>query len=614
MKEFTSQVGGRYTYIDDILNLQELSLAIVSLFDGCDNFIISGCQVSGTTLTPGYVYINGKIRYCAGTTGINTWPIYIYEHNTVEKVSYADSGDKVGRNVYGCTVGTSLPTSADLLTGAIPQFVKITNGGVAMRLKDAFFGKYALTIDSAYNSQSVNKSMALSGDLTVNGVVQSNAALQTVSGNNKGVVSYNSLGDLVIQSTATGRDAYQIVITHDGAFKFYNGSTLLATLTSSGFVAGVPFSASATTTISAGTIQCEGIDIYNCGIAADTGAIQLNMKGYGGVDSYYRDTIIGDGKNSAVLAITGKTHQCTLSGDLVVSSSHAAAFKLVHSSLAKTDATLQSYINWQDKNGDTIATLGYMSTTDYDLYIHNKLGCVRVNNDMYVTGGLYVGGVDIMSVLVGKGDISSALSGKANASDVYSKSVADSMFIKRTEGIGVFIDGAGGGEAGKQSIRDSIGAASASDLSGMVKKSRLFQDIVSEGLPSVSDSRYVAALANRQRALCEHIGAVYKADAQVVQKDTGWVAVNMKNCVISTLYVRQIGHMVCIQGELHTHPMGIVFTLPNIIDPPKYKIGYSCYKEGAWNCYIAAGSRDCVADTSSHSSSQYIGFLMTYMV
>lgn len=40
MKEFTSQTGGRYTYIDDIMNLQNLALAFTSIFDECDNFII----------------------------------------------------------------------------------------------------------------------------------------------------------------------------------------------------------------------------------------------------------------------------------------------------------------------------------------------------------------------------------------------------------------------------------------------------------------------------------------------------------------------------------------------------------------------------------------------
>lgn len=611
MKEFTSQVGGRYTYIDDILNLQELSLAIVSLFDGCDNFIISGCQKSGSTLSPGYVYINGKIRYCAGASGISTWPIYIHEHNTVEKVSYADAGDKVGRNVYGCAIGTSVPTLTDSLTGAVPQFIKMTAEGVAMRMKDAFFGKYALVIDSAYNSQNVNKSMILGGDLTVNGVIQSNNALQVVSGNNKGVINYNSSGDLIIQSTSTGRNAYQMVITNAGIFKFYVGSTLLATLTSSGFVVSVPFS---TTALNVGTTRCVDSDIYNYGSATDAGAIKLNMLGYGGGNNYYRDTVIGDGKNNAVFMITGKTHQCALSGDLIISSVNAASLKMNHASLAKTDRTLQSYISWQDKNGEAMGTLGYISTTDYDLYIRNNLGCVRVDNDVYITGNLFLGGTDILSLLVRRGDLSSVLDNKANVSDVYSKSDADTTFIQRTEGISAFVNNAGGGETGKQSVRDSIGAASVSDLNGTLQKSQLFKDIVAEGLPAASDSGYVTALVNRQRALCANIGAVYKDDAQVVQKDTGWMAVSMKNCSISTLYVRQIGHTVCIQGDLHTHHSGTIFTLPNIIDPPKYKIGYSCYKGGEWNCFIAAGSRDCVVDTCNSGCSKYIGFLMTYIV
>ena len=63
MKEFASQTGGRYTYIDDIMNLQDLALAFASIFDGCGDFIISGCKVNGNSISSGYVFINGKIRY-----------------------------------------------------------------------------------------------------------------------------------------------------------------------------------------------------------------------------------------------------------------------------------------------------------------------------------------------------------------------------------------------------------------------------------------------------------------------------------------------------------------------------------------------------------------------
>ena len=100
MKEFNAQTGGRYTYVDDIINLQELALAFSSIFDGCDNFIISGCNRSGSTLSAGFVYLNGKVRYFAGATGISTWPQYIYEVNSTETVAYASGSDKVGRNIY----------------------------------------------------------------------------------------------------------------------------------------------------------------------------------------------------------------------------------------------------------------------------------------------------------------------------------------------------------------------------------------------------------------------------------------------------------------------------------------------------------------------------------
>ena len=42
MKEYVAETGGRYTYSDDILNLQELTLSLSAIFDGCSDFIISG--------------------------------------------------------------------------------------------------------------------------------------------------------------------------------------------------------------------------------------------------------------------------------------------------------------------------------------------------------------------------------------------------------------------------------------------------------------------------------------------------------------------------------------------------------------------------------------------
>ena len=143
MKEFNAQTGGRYTYVDDIINLQELALAFASLFTDCDNFIVSGCEVTGSTISEGFVYLNGKLRKFSGATGIGTWPQYIYESNKTESVAYASGADKVGRNNYGCTIGSSVPTTPDVLTNAVPAYILIPKSG-GKRLKEAFFGKYSL--------------------------------------------------------------------------------------------------------------------------------------------------------------------------------------------------------------------------------------------------------------------------------------------------------------------------------------------------------------------------------------------------------------------------------------------------------------------------------------
>lgn len=611
MKEFTSQTGGRYTYIDDILNLQELSLAITSIFDGCDNFIISGCQVSGTTLSAGYVFINGKIRYCAGASNVSTWPVYIYEYNTIEKVSYADSGDKTGRNVYSCNVASSVPTSPDTLTNKVPQFIKVASDNSAMRLKDAFFGKYALTINSAYNSQGVDNDVAFGGNISAKNL-QVQQELQIANGNKQALVSYNTNGDLVIKSSTIGRTAYQMVVTTDGEFQFYNGVVLLASLTSTGFFISVPLNVGQ---VNAGNIRCTESNIYNYGTTNDNGTLNINLVGYNGSTAYYRNTAIGDGKGVAVVSVVGKTHSCTVNGNFVISSSTANLLKIKHNSLTNTDKTLQSYLQWQDKNDSVLGTVGYSSATDYDLYIKNAIGNVRITNDTYITGDLYVNGADVIATLANKQETSDALGKKANTADVYTKTVTDNTFIKRTDSINVFVDGAGGGDTGKASVRNSIGAVGAADLSKAVMKASLFKDIVSEGLPASSANNYASSLAARQRTLCENIGAAYKDDIQTAPKDTGWITVQVKNCGITTqLYARQVGNVVSIQGQLHTHHNGTIFTLPNNIDPPKAEIGYSHNKKGRWHCIINGGSRDCVVDYCDGGCSEYIGFLMTYLV
>lgn len=187
MKEFIAQNGGRYTYADDLINLQDLALSFTSIFDGCENFIISGCEISGTTISPGYVYINKKIRYFSGATDAR-FPGYIYESNDTEYIEYVNGGSKVGRNTYGCTFDSSVPSGS--------QYILLNSSG-GLRLKDAFFGTNCLLLSK--QSQSVNGDVSITGTFTASGTVEANAAtLKTLNfknASNNVVATFGSSGN-----------------------------------------------------------------------------------------------------------------------------------------------------------------------------------------------------------------------------------------------------------------------------------------------------------------------------------------------------------------------------------------------------------------------------------
>lgn len=607
MKEFSAQTGGRYTYVDDIINLQDLTLAFGSVFDDCDNFIISGCQVTGSSISAGYVYLNGKIRYCAGATGVSKWPMYIYESNSVDKVSYADSGDKVGRNIYACSLGSSVPTANDVLTGAAPKSISIASDGSAFRLKDAFFGKYALMVDSPYDSQVVNKKVTFTGDVTAETSVATKL-LNVVSGTSKAAIAYEADGTLIISSTLSGKGAYKFIMTPEGVFKLMRGNQNYAEIGNSGATFYVSLSASF---LYGGNMAIRSNHLYNTGATGDTASVNINMLGYNSGNNYYRDTYIGDGKNTAVLSIVGKTKDVGIAGTVSIGNSSAATLTLQHTTLAKTDKTLQSYVPWKDKNGDVMAQMGYTNASTYDWYVKNNIGKIVLDNDVTVTGTLIVNGTDVLGAMAKQSAMTDALALKANVSDVYSKTDADARYVKKTDSISQFVTNAGGTTA----FCNLVGAASMADLDKAALKSQSFTDVVLYGLPSASDSTYASKLEQRKRQLCTTIGAAYSADITTEGKDTGWITMTVQNCGITTqLYVRQVGKVVSIQGRLHTHHSGTIFTLPNSIDPPKYEIGYSHNKDGNWHCTILGGSRDCNVDYCSNGCSEYIGFLMTYII
>lgn len=595
MKEFTSQTGGRYTYIDDIVNLQDLSLAFASIFDDCDNFIISGCEVSDSAISAGYVYLNGKIRYCSGTKSAQ-FPMYIYENDSQEYVSYVDSGDKVGRNVYGCVLGSSVPETLSPLTGNNLQAISIASDGTAVRLKDALFGKYAMLLNSN-NTQIVNGDVKFSSLLTAkSATIQDNLSIS----DSKKVanVRYEN-NTLIIESNIVGGDSTQIQLTSSGSINFVKNKSTIASIDSTGCKL---YTSLLTYTLTSNMIATQ--DLRNVGTMSDDGAININLVGYNGGANYYRKTVIGDGKGVAVLSVDGKSHSTTLSGSLVISANKGALATLKNPDLAKSDKTLMSYLQWVDKSDDVMATVGY-SSDNQNYYIKNLLGDVIIDNDAYITGMLYVNGINVTSSFVSTDTYTEDMAGKANVSDVYSRESADNTFMKRTDSLSLFVE-----NDGAESIRKMIDVPSTSDLGKAMMIEQSLKDVVSYGLPSSTTAGYTDLLNLRQRTLCDNIGAAYKGDIITV-KDTGWQSVIADTTYGAGLKVRQFGCVVSIHGEFKTlHTGKSLFTLPNNIDPPTCDVVYT---NDTWSCKIAAGSYECVVVNCHGDCNKGAKLLMTYL-
>lgn len=159
MKEYIAETGGRYTYSDDILNLQELALSMSAVFDGCSDFIISGCEIEGPRVSPGYVWLGGKVRRSDGCADA-VYPYYIYEINRHESVVYANEVNKRGRTCYLCAGAKVVPDTVDPGYDKLPAAIEVTES-YAPRFIDKFFGRYAVLLDTPFARQTVKKDLVL---------------------------------------------------------------------------------------------------------------------------------------------------------------------------------------------------------------------------------------------------------------------------------------------------------------------------------------------------------------------------------------------------------------------------------------------------------------------
>lgn len=586
MKEFSAQTGGRYTYADDLENLQELALAFAEIFDDCDNFIVSGCEVSGTSISAGFVFLNGKLRKFSGATGITSWPQYIYELNTTETVPYESGGSKVGRNVYGCTIAGTVPAVADPLTNKVPVSIPIQATG-GLTLKDAFFGKYALLLNPANNSQTVNSQVTFAQAVQANGILTANHSVVLCNGTSSTTLSYNGT-TFSVASNNPSHD-YQLTVSDGIGFCFYVHGVLAATIGTSTITFAKPISAAQATF---GGLVLTGNHFYQ-GTANGTADLNVNMRGYDGGVTQFRNTFIGNGKDKAIVSITGSTGTVKVDGQLTVNAGTIYGLVL-KANLLKENNALQNSIAWVDSADTTMAHIGFPSTSDQIFTIYSLRTNISIQGSSEVNIGPVIreGGVLLSERYAKITDMTTALGEKANSTDVYTKQQSDDRYGRKGMGLSQFVSDS----VPAANCRANIGAVGIDDLNKCAKLDQFLADMATSE-------------ANKQK-IRTNIGAASAGDYEPKQDDTGWVLIK------DSLYARQIGKIVCIQGTTKTTHSGAVFTIPNTIAAPskpiKHTIGFA--NNRTWVCKIAANQRACTVVYCDSSCNRDTEFSLTYMI
>lgn len=589
MIEFSAQTGGRYTYVDDIVNLQELALAFSSIFAACDNFIVSGCEVNGTSISAGYVYLNGKLRYFSGATGISKWPQYIYESNRVESVAYVSGSDKVGRNVYGCSISASTPTITDSLTGNVPQYIQVQKVG-GRTLNDAFFGKYALLLNSSVGAQTIGDAVTFANMVRVQGALNMSGDAAFIKGEAVCRMFYEGNVFHIQSRIGTGM-IYDFAFDQNRGYVFSIDGTSIVSISQKGISFAQPLTVGKSII---GSITYNADQIYNSGTGSDSGTLYLNYKGYNDGNAYYRNTVIGNGKGVAIISINGKNSTVNLAGTLIAESALQTGIILKHNTLQQGNTSLVKVISWLDASDSQMAYMGFSSTADNIFHIHNRIANVCINglSAVNLLPAIMENGVLLTDKYVQKLDLATQMKGKADISAVYSKTDAESKFADKTAGLSQFITGSNT----KETLRSQIGAIAIGALDDVPRTSKYLADM--------------AKTEADKKKICENIGAARSGDFQSQIPDTGWIAISG-----TSLYARQIGDQVCIQGKATTvHTGDVMFRLPNQISAPRYDVAFRASLDCNcdWGCKIAGGSKDCTVIYCNHHG-KTISLSLSYM-
>ena len=412
MKEFVAETGGRYTYSDDILNLQDLALSMTAIFSECTPFIISGCEIEGTTISAGYVWLGGKVRRFEGANNI-VFPYYIHEKNNHETVVYANEVNKKGRSCYLSVGSNMLPTTPDGVTGLAPAFITVTSD-YTPRLIDKFFGRYALLLNSPSQKQRVEKDVTFMSEVIIEKELKTSRGIVVQDKKNNTLkAKIKESGDITLGVYLSELLKAEIVMNSKGVFSFIKGDTELARIDETGFTCHTI----KITQLGVGKIIISQNQITNTLDNNDAGSIDINYTGYTGGVTKFRDFKVYDGKMCSVpiFHIKGKDRTGTLNGTFVVDSTAPISI-LRNNGFAQSDVKLIAAHYWYDKNSKTIANVGYVSNSTYDFAIQNYLGDIVITpkGNVNIAGGFCLKGKDIYSIFTSRSTYVDGLSKKVD--------------------------------------------------------------------------------------------------------------------------------------------------------------------------------------------------------
>lgn len=457
MKEYIAETGGRYTYSDDILNLQELALSMTAIFGECPAFIVSGCQAEGAVIAPGYVWLGGKVRYFEGAKNA-TFPYYIYEKNSNESVVYANEVNKRGRCCYLCVGGTSVPQTIDPVTGLLPAFLEIAKES-APRLIDKFFGRYALLLDSPSQRQRIKKDVTFAGEVMVEKGLKSSKEVSVQSSDGHGLKGkVKESGGVTLGAYLNELLTAEIVMDTDGSFLFLKGTTEIAKLSETGFVCNDMN----TKRGRLGSVYIYQAHLINIADDTDYGSVNINHVGFNQGTTRFRSFNVWDGKSCSVplLSVEGKTKTTTVNGMFKVCGNSLSAV-LKNTSFAKGDPELTAYLQWQDRDGEAIASLGYTSTITNDFSLDNLFGNLVLTPKGYINlnGEVKLKGADIYSVFVTRKSFTDELAKKVSVVNGKQLSTEDftAAYKKKLDAIsGGSISGGGQGYVTAEDVAKAL--------------------------------------------------------------------------------------------------------------------------------------------------------------